>query len=91
MREMDPEQRAMLMDIMQLEFTAVDLQLFLDTHPDDQRALSDFRATSQALMQAKMSYESKYGPLLSYGFGMSPNTWRWVDEPWPWEINWKRS
>ncbi|MBE3519701.1 MAG: spore coat protein CotJB [Firmicutes bacterium] len=88
---MDPEQRAMLMDIMQMEFTAVDLQLFLDTHPDDQRALSDFRATSQALVQAKMSYESRYGPLLSYGFGMSPNAWRWVDEPWPWEINWKRS
>jgi len=87
---MDPRQKEMLLRIMELEFTAVDLNLFLDTHPDDERALADFRSTTQHLMNAKMEYESTYGPLLNYGFGMTGRKWQWIDEPWPWEINWRR-
>lgn len=71
---------------MELEFTAIELNLYLDTHPEDQRALSDYNATVQELMGAKMAYEARYGPLLNYGFSPSPQTWRWIEEPWPWEM-----
>ncbi|HHV79554.1 MAG TPA: spore coat protein CotJB [Firmicutes bacterium] len=77
---------SLLRRIMELQFTATDLNLFLDTHPDDQRALADYNATVQELRTAVSMYEMRYGPLINYGFSESSGTWRWVDEPWPWEI-----
>jgi spore coat protein JB len=85
------QQKEMLLRIMELQFAATELNLFLDTHPDDMRALQEFRMRSQELMGAKMEYERIYGPLLNYGFGMTGRTWQWIDDPWPWEINWRRS
>ncbi|MEW5933064.1 MAG: spore coat protein CotJB [Bacillota bacterium] len=83
---MDEERRQLLDRLAALEFTAIELQLFLDTHPDDQRALADFNATAQELAGLRELYESRYGPLLSYGFSPSPRAWRWVEEPWPWQM-----
>lgn len=86
----DPRQLEMLRCIMQLTFHCVDLQLFLDTHPTETRALEAFRTYSQQLDQAKRQYEQAYGPLLSYGFGSVCDGWTWICDPWPWEINWRR-
>lgn len=79
-----------LLRIMELEFAAIDLNLFLDTHPQDGRALADMAAISQELMHAKMAYESRYGPIMNFGYGLSPGTWRWIDDPWPWELTFNR-
>lgn len=35
---MSKQKEALLREIQELQFTTVELQLFLDTHPDDQRA-----------------------------------------------------
>jgi spore coat protein JB len=79
-----------LLRIMELEFAAIDLNLFLDTHPDDSCALTDFAAVSQELMKAKSEFEARYGPLMNFGFGLNEgNTWRWIESPWPWEVNFK--
>ncbi|TYO96152.1 spore coat protein CotJB [Desulfallas thermosapovorans] len=77
----------MLLQIQQLSFVATELNLFLDTHPDDQQALAMFNQVHKDLLQAVRNYEQVYGPLLSFGY--SPNVqnyWKWVDSPWPWEI-----
>ena len=77
-----------LLRIMELEFAAIDLNLFLDTHPDDSCALTDFAAVSQELMKAKAEFEARYGPPMIFGFGLNQgNTWRWIESPWPWEVN----
>ena len=87
--EMNKRQSALLR-IMELEFAAIDLNLFLDTHPDDRCALTDFAAVSQELIRAKSEFEAKYGPLMNFGFGLNEaDTWRWIESPWPWEINHK--
>lgn len=86
---MDTRQKELLMRIMELEFACLELNLFLDTHPDDTSALKDFKLRSQELMKAKMEYEFAYGPLLNYGFGTAGTGWQWINDPWPWEINWK--
>ncbi|AEF93340.1 spore coat peptide assembly protein cotJB [Desulfotomaculum nigrificans CO-1-SRB] len=85
---MDTRQQAqMLLQIQQLEFAAVELNLFLDTHPDDQQALALYNQVHQQLMQCVQNYEQYYGPLLSYGFSPArQNTWVWAETPWPWEI-----
>ncbi|GAB6158474.1 spore coat protein CotJB [Desulfotomaculum varum] len=80
-------QYQLLMQIMQLEFAALELNLFLDTHPDCQESLTQFNKIHQELMQCKRTYEQTYGPLCNFGF--SPNTgnyWQWINSPWPWEI-----
>ncbi|MGE5396613.1 MAG: spore coat protein CotJB [Chitinophagales bacterium] len=84
---MDNERKQLLVQIMAEEFTAVELNLFLDTHPEDRKALSDFNETVKKLNQFKAQYEQKYGPLTNFGYVTSEYPWHWVDEPWPWEIN----
>lgn len=84
----DPQREQLLERIQALSFTAVDLNLYLDTHPCDLRALTDYNQVSSVLLQTKAIYEQMYGPMLN--FGLSPggcDSWRWVEEPWPWQIN----
>ncbi len=80
------DRERMLREIQELEFTAIDLQLFLDTHPDNKRALADYIAISAELREAKERYERAYGPLIGYGFGMEDleHGYRWINY-WPWE------
>lgn len=77
----------MLIDIMALEFTAVELNLFLDTHPGERRALDAYNATVEQLDELKREYEARFGPLTNFGYSDSDYPWRWVEEPWPWQIN----
>ncbi|MBC7344009.1 MAG: spore coat protein CotJB [Clostridia bacterium] len=83
---MDVHQKNMLKQIMALEFSALEFNLYLDTHPDDERALSEFNTVAEELAALKRDYESRYGPLLNYGLSGPVRTWRWIDDPWPWEI-----
>lgn len=84
---MDRERKQLLMMIMAEEFTAVEFNLYLDTHPDDRKALDDYNQTVKRLAELKQQYEKKYGPLTNFGYVPSEYPWRWVEEPWPWEIN----
>ncbi|MDI3538598.1 MAG: spore coat protein [Bacillota bacterium] len=84
---MMPEQAQLLTQIMALEFTAVDLNLYLDTHPDDQRALMDYNSTVQELAILKDQYQRRYGPLTNFGYAPSQYPWAWVNDPWPWEVS----
>ncbi|HHW42928.1 spore coat protein CotJB [Desulfofundulus thermobenzoicus] len=83
---MDPRQMQMLRDIMALEFVAVDLTLYLDTHPTEQEPLNDYNMVTERLNQLKAQYERMYGPLMAYGFTPLEYPWRWVESPWPWEM-----
>ncbi|SNS75983.1 spore coat protein JB [Anaerovirgula multivorans] len=79
------ERKALMRKIQDVEFALVELQLYLDTHPFDQKALMDFNCYSQQLLMLKQQYDMAYGPLLQYGFSPSPYPWKWLDSPWPWE------
>lgn len=71
--------------IKELEFTAVDLNLYLDNHPTNQQALANYNTVTQELVRHKRLYEMNFGPLANYGTSPSQYPWRWVNEPWPWE------
>ncbi len=83
---MSRDQLALLEEIQALEFTAVDLNLFLDTHPGDERALADYNAVVQQLACLKETYVRNYGPLTNFGHDAAARSWSWICEPWPWEI-----
>lgn len=72
----------MLSEIRCLKFAITDLGEYLNTHPDDQKALCLHREYSQQLRDLSDKYQRIYGPLSIY---FPCNSWRWLEEPWPWE------
>ena len=75
-------QKEMLMKIRELSFAITDLGLYLNTHPEDQKALMLHRKYTKELKELKDKYHKVYGPLSIY---YPCNKWRWLEEPWPWE------
>jgi spore coat protein JB len=76
----------MLNDIQALDFTAFDFNLYLDTHPNDPRALAEYSKTVRESRHVKSIYNSSYGPLTAED-NIDQRCWRWIEEPWPWEID----
>ena len=72
----------MLKKIKCLKFAVVELALYLDTHPDDKRALCLHNKYTKELKDLEDKYQKVYGPLSIY---YPCNKWRWLEEPWPWE------
>ena len=74
--------REMEMQIKEYQFAITDIALYLDTHPEDQRALCLHREYTRILKDLRNKYQKVYGPLtIEYPC----NKWRWLEEPWPWE------
>lgn len=82
---MNEEQKMLMRKLQEYEFACLDLQLFLDTHPNDQQALAEYNKYGKLMMETKKLYEDKYGLLTSYGTTTSNSPWEWVYQPWPWE------
>ncbi len=80
------KQIKLLCEIQAVEFTCLELQLFLDTHPDEPNALSDFNACSCRLRRLLDQYCNEFGPIVSSGLQPAGATWSWADSPWPWEM-----
>ena len=72
----------MLEWVQALCFVVVDMQLYLDTHPEDQKALCMHREYTKQVKDLKDKYQKMYGPLTIF---FPCNKWRWLEEPWPWE------
>lgn len=81
------ERLGMLKEIQELEFAAVELVLFLDTHPQDQAALRDFYAVQSKFLAAVKRYEDIYGPISFFSTSPGKFPWQWIEDPWPWEID----
>lgn len=84
---MEAERLELLHRIQALEFAAIDLNLFLDTHPQERRALTDYNRIVAELQELKRRYEETYGPLTNFGHAPSRYPWQWVETPWPWEMS----
>lgn len=76
----------LLRKIQELSFIAIELTLYLDTHPEDQNALVHYNTVSQQLNALKQAYEQQHGPFIAYGFTPSAYPWQYINEPWPWQI-----
>ena len=72
----------MLQNIMCYKFAINDLALYLDTHPEDQKALCLHREYSKVLRDLTDKYQKVFGPLT---IEFPCNKWRWLEQPWPWE------
>lgn len=79
----------LLRKIQELGFYAVELNLFLDTHPDNAQALQDYQYVLQTYDQLQQVYTDNFGSLLNFGEAKVNNNsfWTWVtpNDKWPWE------
>lgn len=77
----------LILKVQELCFACVDLNLYLDAHPEDKNAVGLYNSLSQQFEQAVKSYEKKYGPLSNFGHSHSCSAvpFQWVDDPWPWQ------
>ena len=75
----------LLTKIQELGFACLDLNLYLDNHPDDKKAISTYNSFSAQFSKVKYEYESKYGTLTNFGYGQGDCSWQWVNQPWPWD------
>lgn len=79
------EREHLLWEIHRTDFMLVDLQLYLDNHPNCAAALEDFNQLSQNSRELKEQYHQMYGPIINFGWMDSEMPWQWVEDPWPWE------
>ena len=74
--------RKMIQEIRGYDFAITELALYLDTHPDDEKALCLHRKYCKEYRELTDKYQKVYGPLT---INFPCNKWRWLEEPWPWE------
>ena len=71
-------------ELQTMAFAIQELALYLDTHRDDQEAYELYCAFRKMYNDAKEKYEKECGPLTHMSKDTFP-TYRWLDDPWPWE------
>jgi len=81
--ECEQNTREMMMrKIMEYKFAIIELGLYLDTHPNDNRALCLHKDYCKRYKELTDRYQKIYGPLT---IDFPCNKWRWLEMPWPWE------
>ena len=67
-------------------FSILETELFLDTHPRDQKALYMLREYRRRKRDAIAAYEAKFGKyIVTTDDVPATENWSWIDSPWPWE------
>lgn len=74
----------LLRAIQMYDFYLYDLNLFLDTHPNDKNALAKFNEIKGKRDKAYKLYVEKYGPITA-AQNNSDEHFDWINDPWPWE------
>lgn len=81
---MDREE--LLSTLTNLDFMALDLGLYLNTHPMDSQAIETYNQVITAADKVRTQYEMQFGPLCSFrSYAMDTANWQWKNNPWPWE------
>ncbi len=74
------------LEIQKLQFTAVELNLYLDNFPNNKQAKEDYQQVSKRLNELVKEYEKCYGSLKNFGAAYIQNPEKWTNQPWPWEL-----
>lgn len=79
------ERYNLLRQLMALDFYIVELNLYLDTHPADQKAIQLYNTAVTNARSVREAYERQCGPLSAFNTLNNGNVWQWIESPWPWE------
>ena len=79
------EREKLMCEVNKAQFAAVEVGMFLDTHPGNKKALEAMRMYTEKYKELKYKYEEKFGMIDIYSPNHCADRWSWVDNPWPWE------
>jgi len=66
-------------------FSAYDMALYLDTHPEDEAALEYYLNYVKMRKQAVRDFSQNFYPLTMDEAAGCTKSWEWGDAPLPWE------
>lgn len=73
----------LMKELQMFDFAVQEAVLFLNSHPNDQKALAYYRKYEDLRKQAKEEYERNFGPLTNRT--NVEDNWQYIEGPWPWE------
>jgi len=73
-------------ELQAVDFVLVELTLYLDTHPDDQKVIAQFQQFQQRKQTLTQQFETTFGPLKEFGNSPTGQEWTWATSPWPWQV-----
>ena len=76
--------KRLMTKLREYDFAIVETTLFLDTHPNNRKALNYYTKLREERKNVLDDYEKRFGPITING-NMSVKSWDWVSGPWPWE------
>lgn len=79
------EKEKLMCELNKYQFAAVEVGMFLDTHPSNKKALESMKVYSEKYKELKRHFEEKFGMIDIYSPNNSDSKWSWVENPWPWE------
>lgn len=79
-------ERTLRRKIEAIDFAILETELFLDTHPNDRRAMQTLREYRTRRKGEIANYESRFGKYIVTTDNVdAQDRWNWIDSPWPWE------
>ena len=72
----------LLLKLYENYFAIIDLNQYLDLHPEDTKVFDLFKSYLNNYEDLKKMYEIEYGPL---EITCLTNKYDWLNNPWPWD------
>ena len=76
-------------EMMAIDFVADELELYLDTHADDQEAFDLYQSILALQKEARERYTARYG-VVTQCDQLGRDSFTWLKDPWPWEFQNRR-
>ncbi len=80
----NPYEGTPLGELMALDFVIKELNLYLDTHPNDREAFDLLKRIVALQETGRKKYMKLYGPVL-FTDVVECGEFNWLNSPWPWE------
>ena len=79
------QREELLYNILMHKFALTELDLYLDTHPNDTQMINLYNKYLADEKRLCREFEKSYGPLTLDSENLGNNSWKWIKTPWPWE------
>lgn len=86
MKKMPPEYYKLLEEIQVVDFVIIELNHYLNTHPQDQEAINQYNEYVKIRRSLVKTFEKEFGALTGFGYYYSKYPWDWKEAPWPWQV-----
>ena len=73
-----------LAELMAIDFVVDELELYLDTHAEDEEAFALYQTMLALREEARGRYGKRCGPI-SQSDMLGMDSYAWLSGPWPWE------